>query len=67
MGCRLWGRTELDMNEATYQQQQQQDTLFLAQRLGSSEYSKQGLKEGSRKSVKPSENVWNYPAAASLT
>ena len=24
MGCRLWGRTELDMTEATLQQQQQQ-------------------------------------------
>ena len=24
MGCRLWGRTESDMTEATYQQQQQQ-------------------------------------------
>ena len=23
VGCRLWGRTELDMTEATYQQQQQ--------------------------------------------
>ena len=23
MGCRLWGHTELDMTEATYQQQQQ--------------------------------------------
>ena len=24
MGCRLWGRTELDTTEATQQQQQQQ-------------------------------------------
>ena len=24
VGCRLWGRTELDMTEATWQQQQQQ-------------------------------------------
>ena len=24
VGCRLWGRTELDMTEATQQQQQQQ-------------------------------------------
>ena len=24
MGCRLWGRTELDMTEVTQQQQQQQ-------------------------------------------
>ena len=26
MGCRLWGRTELDTTEATQQQQQQQTT-----------------------------------------
>ena len=25
VGCRLWGRTESDTTEATYQQQQQQD------------------------------------------
>ena len=29
VGCRLWGRTELDTTEATQQQQQQQDTLSL--------------------------------------
>ena len=28
MGCRLWGRTELDMTEATWQQQQQQENRF---------------------------------------
>ena len=27
MGCRLWGHTELDMTEATQQQQQQTDYL----------------------------------------
>ena len=27
VGCRLWGRTESDMTEATQQQQQQQHTL----------------------------------------
>ena len=27
VGCRLWGRTELDTTEATQQQQQQQQTL----------------------------------------
>ena len=26
VGCRLWGRTKLDMTEATYQQQPQQQT-----------------------------------------
>ena len=26
VGCRLWGRTESDMTESTYQQQQQQAT-----------------------------------------
>ena len=28
MGCRLWGRTELDTTEATQQQQQQQHGQF---------------------------------------
>ena len=28
MGCRLWGRTESDTTEVTYQQQQQQQQLF---------------------------------------
>ena len=26
MGCRLWGRTELDMTEATLEQQQQNES-----------------------------------------
>ena len=29
LGCRLWGRTESDTTEATYQQQQQQDKQML--------------------------------------
>ena len=29
VGCRLWGRTELDTNEATWQQQQQQQANFV--------------------------------------
>ena len=29
VGCRLWGRTELDMTEATWQQQQQQPLFSL--------------------------------------
>ena len=27
VGCRVWGRTELDMTEATWQQQQQQQDI----------------------------------------
>ena len=27
MGCRLWGRKELDMTEATWQQQQQEHNM----------------------------------------
>ena len=29
MGCRLWGRTEWDTTEATWQQQQQQVALVV--------------------------------------
>jgi len=38
VGCRLWGRTELDTTEATQQQQQQQ-----APNIGAPQYIRQTL------------------------
>ena len=35
MGCRLWGRTELDMTEVTQQQQQQQQPYKMGFPCGS--------------------------------
>ena len=36
VGCRLWGRTELDTTEATWQQQQQQQMAFWASLIAQS-------------------------------